>query len=798
MRWIFLCMLVMLFTWAKGQTSQPQMSQQIFCTTIEQLTAYTGDAQTAIVADKRRGGSFYYTREVLKPDNGVVFPGHDGGYWVRLTTEGESVYCSWFSPEKGDDHALKQALNYTTVVINEEVSLTGSLNIPAGKSLKVTPKGSINIAENALLTCDGAFQADDYQRVFKGGGKVVFGAQAVSSVSICWFGAVADCKGFASGQGTDNTLAIQNAIGAAEQLSDVYIPPTAAGLSYRITSTVTVGKKLHFFSFNLHGAGTTITANMSDRASSIFADFTDGSAINIQGSRRVYLTNFLIHGRNLMAQRRWQDFKLINTPSIDTVTYFADKNIGKNYVGVSTDAEKANIVYTADVVLSNMQIEYFYLGIGISQAGNVQGDRVRVENSQINFCTWGISLGNAQNRSCHFLNVDMNHIWCAYTNNTFGNGTGSEFQITGGQITNTYKLFHIQPYNIGQCVVSGLYAEAAGCIGEIGTSSASNNSFLFTGCEFFMQDGGFMGNYMMHAKYYTLVAAANVTFEGCNFWTWRPFIAMISSNINGYSASGITLNGCSFYHSQFGSSFVHIWGNSSVNNTYIVPKSGSVNYNEDVRAKLDDAWRVNTSYRCRSVTSLYDGEYSQDKKAVFNKQVVRTLPRFFAIKKGTGNISDITYKRDTVTFQYNDDLAAGLFRYVLPGDVLGTSMTSGSLWDNPDLCILRNDTTSHTVMAIRYTDELTFDNIALYNNCFFTTQPVTGESKTGSAVISNVAKAYLLVAGDFVTFKESSGEYRIRSVDTTAKTITLMDPIRENVNGTITLYNQLLVDETAR
>ena len=51
---------------------------------IIQLQNFAGAARSVLVKDELRGGVFNYTRDILTPDNGIIFEagGVGEGYWV--------------------------------------------------------------------------------------------------------------------------------------------------------------------------------------------------------------------------------------------------------------------------------------------------------------------------------------------------------------------------------------------------------------------------------------------------------------------------------------------------------------------------------------------------------------------------------------------------------------------------------------------------------------------------------------------------------------------------------------------
>lgn len=792
--WLLLC-LYSLYSHAQeaGDNSAGPMQR---VSTLAEMMVYNGPASGVWVADPKTGGVFSYTKERHTIDSGIVFPAYGKGYWVRQYDKSIPVRLSWFSPHMDsitdDQHALKMALRYPMVEIDGVIALGSKTAVPAGKIIEFAWNGAIVLLDTMPVKFDAFLKASDFQHIFRGTGKILLGTNSAAHVSVCWFGAKADCPGATSGKGTDNTTAFQDAIAAAQKVSDVFIPPSSGNMSYRITSTVTLTKKNHFFNFRFHGDGTSIGFTGNDRASNIFADMAEGSALNIQGSRRVYITDLSFRGRNTAPDKlgNWK-LNTTATDSVDDPATFLSPGLKSSYAAITTDAEPYNKVWSADIVFQNLQIYNFSIGIGISQAGNLQGDRMRVERCQINYCTYGISIGNAQNRACHFKDVDMVRVWCGVTNTTFGNHSGSMFQVTGGQWCQMYRAFMIQPSYLGQCVISGLYTEALGCIGVIGNNNSNTSSVLFTGCNLSMRDDALHTGILYLPPLYTLWAYANVTFEGCNFYVPRHTLNMFAGSVtNGMNGSSITLTGCSILKCFQ----VHIKGNHIIDNTFFNPNADTVNYNRRIAVNNDVKHRYNTGYDPEYITSGIESNTADNSLIPNNIRVSRVIPRFYTVQDVQGEISCGELHHDTLSFTYSPRLQASFFRYVLPGDMIGTTIKKMEVtgYDNPVLRIISIDTGKRRVIASSFSNKLTFDKIVLYTNCFFVTTPMYGIFASGSNIITQTENTADLQPGDYITFSKASRAYRISSIDAQKKEIVLMSNIIDNFNGRAELYNELL------
>ncbi len=761
--------------------------------TLAELAASKSPASTAFVKETPRGGIFNFTRAKATPDSGINIKSARGGVWQRVYRESQGVDLEWFgTPDDSGRYrqdALRSALNFKLVNISNPVTVAGKFELKEGATVVFRNRGCLLLADSSITAFNANVKADDYANIAKGAGRLVFGTTSCPYVSACWFGAVADNSDCTPGRGTDNALSIARAIAAAEKVSEVYLPPTMCARSYRIASGITISKPAHFFSMIFRGGGTSTNNGTTDRATTLFADFTSGPAINIQGSRRSYISDMRILGRNQATRKvmgaQW-DNPIYGTPAYDTVAYFYDKGMDRSYAAIATDAEKGNKVWSADIQFENLLIQGFYLGIDINAAGNMQGDRMRVYNSQIAYCTYGISIGNPQARACNFENVDMNYVYIGFTNNTFGNGTGSEFQITGGQYCNLYKLFKIQPYNLGQCVVTGLYTEALGSIGDIGFSGPHNNSFIFTGCNFMMQDAsGRKSSYGYYSKFYTLSACANVTFEGCNFWTRRPYIAFRAGNGEPGTHSAINFSGCTFYRS----SFLHSWGDVNLDHCHLVPYTEWADPNQTVRATLSGNRRINTGYDAAMVIPLNEQSKPDTPLHTAVLHIERTIPRFFKVLEASSCIKDTAWNNDTLSFTYYGASADSFFHFVLEGENLGTTLAGLPTGvDNPALKVLRIDRLSHRVSCFAYTETVTLRQLALYTNCFFTTMPVTGSVTAGEDEVRGIVNIEMLAKGDYIKMGEGQEIYRIMQLDTAAHTARIL-PNPQTSATTAPIYN---------
>lgn len=792
-----LCLCAVFCFAQEGSTSTGNPVTQV--NTVEELMAYTGSGKTLLVTDKKRGGIFTYTKITGKgkvvTDSGMTFPAYDKGYWQRLHDDNTPAHLSWFNAYMDsvtdDSRALKAVLKYSSVLIDGHIAVKGGFTFPAGKVIECAGNTTINILDSAPVKMDATFHATDYQEIFRGTGHVLFGTRSAPYISACWFGARADCPGAKTERGADNTIPIQNAINAAERVSEVLLPPASGNMFYRITSTITIKKKNNFFSFRFHGKGTSVGFTANDRASNIFADMTEGAAINIQGSRRVYLHDFSLRGRNTAPGSLgiWTR-PTSATDSVEDPANFLSPGLKTSYAAITTDGDPASHVWSADVVFENLQIYNFCLGIGISQAGHLAGDRMRVSRCQINYCTYGLSVGNAQNRSCHFSNVDMDRVWCAVTNTVYGNHSGSMFMVTGGQWCHVYRMFIIQPCYLGQCLIQGLYTEAAGCIGTLGHNNENTGAVIFKGCNLSMRDEALHTGSMYLPPFYTATVCGNVTFDACNFYMPRHTLNMLVEPRRYINGSAITLRGCTVLKSDR----IFINGPSHIANTYFSPYADDIDFNNTIYGVVETPHRYNTGFDAQTLMQVKESATADDQLVGSDLKISRIIPRFYKVQNTKGLLTDVVLHHDTMTFTYDKTLQAALFRYILPGDVLGSTVKDIPFAgvDNPALKIVSIDTNHYNVKAIASSKKITLEQLGLYTNSFVITQPVYGTVASNASTIRSVTNIKLFRMGDFITFRGATRAYRVSSVDTVNAELSLMTPISEAINGQVEIFNQQL------
>ena len=114
---------------------------------IIQLQNFAGAARSVLVKDELRGGVFNYTRDILTPDNGIIFEagGVGEGYWVREITQTKGWNVKWWGAV-GDGVANDTAA--IQMAMDTIPSEGGSLYFPSG--LYLCPEGGL-VANNQIF-----------------------------------------------------------------------------------------------------------------------------------------------------------------------------------------------------------------------------------------------------------------------------------------------------------------------------------------------------------------------------------------------------------------------------------------------------------------------------------------------------------------------------------------------------------------------------------------------------------------------------------------------------------------------
>lgn len=135
---------------------------------------------------------------------------------------------------------------------------------------------------------------------------------------------------------------------------------------------------------------------------------------------------------------------------------------------------------SSDIVISDMVIQGFAVGIVVQPNGDANGDFNKIQNIACTFEVYCVALGNSQNRATVIENLSASNDYTLLTNTKFGSLNG-EF---GGHITNyscsqCFQIFDITTNNAGLTIQDG-YQEAGVMIGNL----SGSDSVTFNNCTF--------------------------------------------------------------------------------------------------------------------------------------------------------------------------------------------------------------------------------------------------------------------------------------------------------------------------
>lgn len=444
----------------------------------------------------------------------------------------------------------------------QNVSYDGILQIPGGVTAQLqqvqdgegrgtglflsSTGTSATTADSFVASLDAEQITDSVPRLISDG----FG----DYVNVKDFGAVGDGV-------TDDTAAIQNAINSAAYNfgswtnglhSRVRIP---AG-RYLITDTIQIGYGNPYSGLLVEGDGATYRGETGFGGTIIIANFNDRPAINIQGSRLGVIRNLALLGQNFnwiltnnlgspagttgtpspllddTVKSNWVDSSFPASASSVTAPYagicidgYAGTQPAVHYptvnypswTGITTQYGKAT---SSIVKIEDCYIAGFVVGVVSQPSGaDGNGDFITIHKTNIEFCQYGVSIGQTQSRNVALHDCVVNNVFCAIT--TLANGV--QHGKWGGPVLNTSFFWVIQLLEIAYLTDSGplslinCYAEGIWRIGTISTSTLQyEQSVLFQNCEFsFSSQQDFRGvpsNIIDSVGYPT-----DIQFNGCHF-----------------------------------------------------------------------------------------------------------------------------------------------------------------------------------------------------------------------------------------------------------------------------------------
>lgn len=350
------------------------------------------------------------------------------------------------------------------------------------------------------------------------------------------FGAVGD--GVA-----DDTLAIQAALdyGLATKRS-IYLPPG----TYKISNTLHLGSSTSYSSTRLYGDMAPVLGEPAMAGPTIVATMTDRPAINFRRGRGSTLRGVCIQGQ----LRSWIDANNLAgiIPAYGGSDALIDDTLASSwvdpshspsgdgrytpYAAITVDGFAGSVPpgggYPADsgaygqspssvTRIENVWISGFNTGISIQPCdydGN--GDYVKVHDATIEYCKWGISVGQSQSRNVDIRNIKLYKVFTCLTNRTHGKQTGR----FGGTIdsvspSNVIYLVNWDTAQASPTKITHLTAELTWSIGLVTCTGGSDTPLVFEQCVFMLD---------LHSPHRGIPAwgietlgdlAGSILFKGC-------------------------------------------------------------------------------------------------------------------------------------------------------------------------------------------------------------------------------------------------------------------------------------------
>lgn len=336
----------------------------------------------------------------------------------------------------------------TPLGIKSQMTVTsGTLIIPLTIDTSIAGNGTIDVSSGATVEIHGDFKAPRDKQVFTGAGTVLFREGSVDKVNARWFGAIPDAfapvgTSVLSTSGTDSSVAINKAIAAADDVQMVYLPggkiESGPDINkpgyYKLDGPIQMGAAATFKTYKLIGD----QGGGGSFRSRLFNNTVLGGAIDIQSTRGALVKNFSIlglnaAGRSLVGLNQYKTLSNWFSPGINTGQYTVNS-------AIRIDPDQA-AVGSAETVIENVDIQNHVLPLNISAGGQVQGDTVYAKDCTTDYCPYGYSSGNPQNRACKIEGGNFKRGHTFFVNDTFGDMGGSGINVGGAaQITSFYQL----------------------------------------------------------------------------------------------------------------------------------------------------------------------------------------------------------------------------------------------------------------------------------------------------------------------------------------------------------------------
>lgn len=421
----------------------------------------------------------------------------DGSNWVPGTVAGgggstdqyRSVYSYASVNSVSATSAFTSLVTYYgtyggTLVVDAPINIT--TNTTVAVDIEVVKSGIFNISNTFTLTLNGNFKCPPAQKCFNYNttGNIVFAQKSVEAIYPYWFGAIAD-------DSTDCQPSMQKAI-------DVALTSNIATVKFlngnHVISKGLVVRKLNaFVTINLIGES---AFDSNSPGTSLRLTTNTSFAIGIQGARSCTIKGFYIRGLGSSYNPTIQQV-IQNTDSdwatqygrndryspfggiiIDPFTTSAPP--GGGYPGFSSFYVAGGGGFSTNVLVEDVVIRYFIVGIAITPSGNDgNGSECNFNRVSIDRCQIGFATGGTQNRQDNITNsvIATNQV-CIHTLK-FGTQNGAF------PIINTTELGFCRDMiwaggGVGAGAISNLYSES---VYRIGAWLGAGSPITFYNCQ---------------------------------------------------------------------------------------------------------------------------------------------------------------------------------------------------------------------------------------------------------------------------------------------------------------------------
>lgn len=580
----------------------------------------------------------------------------------------------------------------------------------------------------------------------------------------------------------DSTAAIQACINAMRNYGQVEFP---AG-KYRITDTIKVTLGDTFDSVEIVGNGGIDWTN-SAGAVQIYTDFAtnDIPAISIQGARHVKVRGLEIVGENMepLNDRYTPGQTAITDVEADWVTAGCSATRYAPYCGIAVDPYSGTApsgAYTNDaysrvsslgVEIEDCVIKNFVVGVAIKPSDNdTNADFITLRRVMPRHCTYGVSIGGAQQRGVSIVDPYFWGNLCCVTGVTNGKQQGTPPMIRGGLTIWSYRLFNFAT-GFGHLSISDHYTEVIEQLGFWGNSAASTtHTASIRGCHFKFRNTS--ATIDTNDAAYHLAAYAPVDIEGTTFNMQANWF-----NVVGASSADVGFRGCSWLDVTADNSDIFYVGlNAAGAGPKITTENSAFRTNSYTENSTPwNAADTNVSQRVSLPARLDLSLHTERIAGPQYTYAVANSPQASAHYGITANGSSYSWVGSTLTF------TAGTAGEILIGDHLywqtaTDSWLGGSQFIPVGVKVTNVSGTTITATALCGVSDLNTSYapsaVTIAYRPYAHTAAVTGTTTSASASVTNVtsASSYFKV-GDFIQGTGIPLKTRVTNVSGTTVTL---------------------------